>query len=242
MDFDRTPQNFLLWLRSRKPQLARLLDGARSIGSSGRRVEIRAPGEGWPGAEIFSRREELSSAVREFWGAGAVLELSNTPWDKERLPFPVTASKVWNHVAFFALEGEGSAVAIIRKPALEKLPAKNGGKAEIGEFEKAGGVLWRGLPSKTGEFFPSLLDRLLPLMREERSYVHLVTGFAGHEIAGELESALYAVKEWGTPLSPAPLLQKYIGRIHFADSENPSPGLALALSLAKACDINEDGR
>jgi hypothetical protein len=242
MAFDRTPQNFLLWLRSRRPHLARLLDGARSLGRFGQSVELKAPGEGWPGTEIFSRREELSLAVREFWGEGAVFEVAKTPWDRERLPFPVTSSKVWNHVAFFALEGGFSAVAVVRKPALEKLLAQGGGKGGTGEFERSGGIVWRDLPSEPGEFFPELLDRLLALMREERSYVHLVTGFKSHEAAGEQEAALYAVKEWGTPLSPAPLLQKYIGRVHFADSDNPSLGLGLAISLAKPGVKDEDGR
>ncbi len=211
-----TPHNFLLNLRVANPEVARLLDFARMVSLEGETIVIKAPSEGWPGKELFGRIGELESLVRSFFGERCRVSLLPVPLPPETLPSPVMAGKVNNHALFWARRDGVGAALLARKPEIAKAAESkillNGQNAvDFGaEFFRAGTI-------------SELLDTLLAKMREEFSYAHIIVPFEGHEAARELEYGLYAAKEWGTPHSPAPLLQRFIGRLHYCDPASP-PG------------------
>jgi hypothetical protein len=81
---------------------------------------------------------------------------------------------------------------------------------------------------------PDILADLCRLARETSSYAQLVLPFPGDEEADRLEARLCAVKEWGTPDVPAPILQKYVGRLHYLAPGASSIGVRAAeITLAR---------
>jgi hypothetical protein len=241
-----TPHNFLLYLRTRRPRLARPLDGARGLSFLQGAFEAAIDPDGWHGRELAALGGPMAEAVRAYFGAGATLRIVPAPADPERLPLPVLTSKAWNHVAFLAGAGEGGrwAALAVRKPAYAARWAGTGvegwrerlaAEPDAALFELGAGPL--------DDLLPGLLDRLCAMAVAGRSYVHLVTVFPGHDEADRLESRLYAVKEWGTPDTPGPLLQKYVGRLHYLDPARPPAGFRIARGAAAEAVVtgNEKG-
>lgn len=230
----RTPHNFLLHLRNRSPWAARLLDGARSLSFIGGVLEVKIDLATWPGTELAARADEAGAEVSRFFGEGARLAFAAAPSNPERLPFSVNASKYWNHVAFtcFTEEGGGSVLAL-RKTDYAAWLAN--GEAKGGEMPDgfhhswppvAGGGPTEGMVVA----LPVLLDSLCAYARTNLSYAQLVMAFPGHEAAEVLEATLYAIRDWGTPLTPPAVLQKYTGRIHYTDPQFAPLGIKMSLS------------
>lgn len=224
-----TPQDFLLFLRTRHPPLARRLDGAAGLEISGRELRIRVAPGSWCEAELAARVDLLARLAADLFGAGAAVVLA--PGGGPALPLPVASTKVWNHVAFWA-RGRRQGVAAVRKPrylerwaaAPDPFPAE-----ELADPE----VLARGYgapgglpPGESPEAWclPEILEDLGALAREGASYAQLVTPFPGDAEADRLEARLLAVKEWGTPRVPAAILQKYVGRLHYLAPDDRSAG------------------
>ncbi len=218
-----TVLDYLVLLRNRAPCLARRTDGISGLERSGTVLRLRAPEGSWALGELGSRAGDLEAWARTLFGPGTRPEVAASTPDPERLPFPVLSSKHWKHVAFWAWEGGRSAVLCLRKTdypgALE--PGGPGPRVEVIEAAHPPGEPWEALPG--------LLDTLCGLARAARSYVHLVCPFPGDPPADRLEARLYGVKEWGTPATPAPVLRKYCGRIHYTDPRRPPLGVRAAL-------------
>ncbi len=225
-----TPHDFWLHLRVHRPDLARRLDGVRGLERAAGALLVRAPAGSWSLAEIEARRADLGREAERFFGAGVPVRVEAGPADPEALPLPVVASKVWNHVAFWAWGEAGSAVVAVRKPRyLEQwLPAasRSGDVAAPGEDPEA--TVLREEEPDPAEALPALLDRLAELARAASSYAQLVAAFPGDDAAGRLEARLYAAKEWGTPVTPAPVLHKYVGRLHYVGPAAPLLGVRTA--------------
>lgn len=229
------PHNFLLHLRNRHPWGARLLDGVKGLGLAGSTLEIKIDTSDWPGNELSRRAGELGAIASKFFGKEVGLSLFHSPSDAEHLPFPVTATKYWNHVAFLHL-GDDGAVGVfgLRKTAYAELLRADGStpgeNAEAFTFGRpAGGnePLGRHLDA-----LPDLLDLMATTARAQSSYVQLVTPFPGHERAEALEGRYCSIKEWGTPATPPAILQKFAGRIHYLTPSASHRGLSLAKSAA----------
>ncbi|MBI5442992.1 MAG: hypothetical protein HY900_17480, partial [Deltaproteobacteria bacterium] len=207
---------------TRAPWLARRLDGISGMELTGGALLLRAPGRSWAYGELEGHRRPLEEAARGFFGPGTRLLVEPSPAE-EVLPFPVLSTKTWNHVAFWAWSGGVSVVLALPKPAyLEALRASDPTNAARSHAEAR--VLRHEAPAgRSGAdaaawVLPDVLDGLCALAREKASYAQLVTGFPGDTEADLLESRLYAVKEWGTPTTPGPVLQKYVGRAHYASA------------------------
>ncbi len=224
-----TPHDFWLHLRVHRPDLARRLDGVRGIERTAGALVVRAPAGSWSLAEIEARLADLGREAGRFFGEALPVRVEAGPADPEALPLPVLASKVWNHVAFWAWDQEGSAVVAVRKPRyLEHwLPAasRSGGGAPEADPEAA--VLRMPEPDPS-EALPTLLDRLAELARASSSYAQLVAAFPGDGLAERLEARLYATKEWGTARTPGPVLHKYVGRLHYVGPAAPPLGVRTA--------------
>lgn len=222
---DRNPHNFLLQLRCLRPALARRFDGMRTLGLSGGVLTVRAPLRSWPGSDLAALRGEVEAEAARFFGAGTRFAVEDAPEDPERLPFPVTATKHWNHVAFLSPEPGGFRALALSKTLYAALdPAK-------AEAEPDGeGV--RRFSFREGadplDALAPLLDWAAALAREASSYVQFVAAFPGDEAADRWEARLYAAKEWGTPRTPPALLARHAGRLHYADPAAPLLGIRLA--------------
>lgn len=222
-----TPHNFLLHLRNHAPALARRLDNVRGMGFYGGALRLTVYPEGWTGRELTARHEELEMRARAFFGPETTLALETTDDDPQRLPFAVTASKVWNHVVFVWSDATGRGLWVVRKPA-------------YGDWVKAGDPKSESTPPSSGlagegpllDALPGLADWLCTLARDQRSYFHLVTPFPGDGIADRWEGRLYGIKEWGTPKTPGSILHKYLGRIHYCDPTSPLAGVEVARKIA----------
>lgn len=233
----RGPHDFVLHLRNREPFLARRLDGILGMALTGGELRLRAPEGSWGLVELERNRDRLADEAAAFFGEGTNVFLEGAQ-AQERLPFPVLASKTWNHAVFWVWSGRTSVALAVPKPVyLEWLEPR---RLELpAALEQAGShprirVFRRESPSGATELkgagwaLPDLADQLCALAREEGSYAQVVCRFPGDEEADFLEGRLYATKEWGTPNTPGPILQKYLGRLHYA-----SPGL-LGLRTAEA--------
>lgn len=232
-----TPHDFLLRLRGCAPALARRFDGIQGMERAGAELRIRAPARSWTLQELEQRRDELAREGERFFGPPFSAALQPGPEDPEALPFPVLSAKVWNHLAFLVWEGPRAGVLTVRKPRYREawIPAARAEDGAALRFLEDPEAAWFPAELPAGEgpeaALPGLLDELAALAREGGSYAHLVAGFPGDEAADRLEARLYAVKEWGTPRTPAPLLHKYTGRLHYADPRRPPLGLRLARRL-----------
>lgn len=228
------PHDFLLWLRGCAPALARRFDGIRGMERAGAELRVRAPTQSWTLHELEHRRDEVAREVERFFGPPFSAVLQPGPEDPEALPFSVVSSKMWNHVGFFAWEGRRAGVLAVRKPRYGEtwIPAARTGDGPALRLLEDPEAAWlpAELPQGAGPeaALPGLLDDLAALAREGGSYAHLVASFPGDEVADRLEARLYAVKEWGTPRTPAPLLHKYTGRLHYGSPTRPLLGLRLA--------------
>ncbi|MBE0617935.1 MAG: hypothetical protein IH608_08425, partial [Proteobacteria bacterium] len=214
------------------------LDGITGLERSGDEIRLRAPASSWAHRELLGQQGELVAEARRFFGAAVGVNLlAGTP-DPEVLPFPVLASKVWNHVAFWVWDGSRSGALVVRKPRYREVwlaTAATAGEEALHPLTEPE-VVWlerslHGGGPGPADALPHLLDELSALTRSAASYAHLVAAFPGDANAEALEARLYGVKEWGTPRTPAPLLQKYVGRLHYADAERPPLGLRLARRL-----------
>lgn len=229
------PHNFLLHLRNSHPWGARLFDGLKGLGLAGSTLEIKIDTSDWPGSELSRRADELGAIASKFFDREVGLSLMHSPADAEHLPFPVTATKYWNHVAFLHL-GEDGAVGVfgLRKTAYAEMLKGDG--ATPGENAGAFTFGWPSggneAPENHLEALPGLLDLLAATARAQASYVQLVTPFPGHERAEALEGRYCSIKEWGTPTTPSAILQKYAGRIHYLTPQASHRGLSLAKSAA----------
>lgn len=230
-----SPHDFLLYLRGKNPELARRLDHFTSLGLTDGALKLKLDTSCWPGTELVARRSELEKLVAVFFGTDTPLSIATLSIEQgapnpERLPFPVTSSKYWNHVAFVShAKGRYSALAV-PKPIYEKfdgLTAKALQNIPEAEIIHA--------PADTANMAEALalfVDPLTALAKEKGSYVHFLTHFPGDAEATALEARLYAVKEWGTPDTPCALARKYLGRLHYCDPARPPLGLRLAKELA----------
>lgn len=223
-----TPHDFWLHLRVRRPDLARRLDGLQGMEIAPGALVVRAPRGGWSLAEIEARFAELGGEAAGFFGPGVGVRVEATAADPEALPFAVLASKEWNHAAFWAWDAGGSAVLAVRKPRYLQgwVPATSGplgGPAPCAGDPEA--AVFREEGPDPAEALPPLLDRLADLARASSSYAQLVAAFPGDAAADRLEARLYAAKEWGTPRTPAPVLQKYVGRLHYVSPSAPPLGV-----------------
>ena len=216
-----TVLDYLLLLRNRAPHLARRTDGISGLERSGEVLRLKAPHGSWALEELSRRAGELEGWARALFGPGTGLEVGASPADPERLPFPVISSKHWNHVAFWTWEGDRSLVLCLRKTDYPGGLGHDGPGPEVIGAAHPPGEPWDALPG--------LLDALCALARDARSYVHLVCPFPGDPAADLLEARLYGVKEWGTPGTPGPVLQRYCGRIHYTDPRRPPLGVRACL-------------
>ena len=241
-----TAYDLLLHLRCRVPHLARRLDAIRSLGCRNGVLTVLVPEDSWCLDELCRHQGELQREAERVFGHLVRLEIDLAPAAPQALPLPVMSSKYWNHVAFVAATPDGVGAVVVPKPQyldrwLDTLAA--GGTPDPTADSAGRGV--RVLRHPGGETqataetpmviaLPDLLDELAALARAERSYVQLVTAFPGDPAADRLESRLYAVKEWGTPRTPGPILQKYVGRIHYSGPDQPILGMRLAERVAAA--------
>ncbi len=211
-------------LRIHAPELARRLDGIAGLERSGPVVRIRVPEGSWCARELSRRTGTLTAEVRRLFGPEYGMEIVPAPPDPERLPFPVLASKHWNHVVFLAWHGGRTAALAVPKPRYAQAWLAHETPPDPGDDPEA--VLYRfGGPPEA--VLPELLDRLAELARRTRSYAQLVAPFPGDAAADRLEALLYRTRDWGTPRTPAQVLQKYTGRIHYADPDRPPLGIRL---------------
>ena len=236
-----TPHDFLLRLRNRHPFLARRLDGIRGLAREGGALRVSVPEGSWSHRELEGCQEDIAAAAETFFGEPLALELHVGSGDPEALPFAVAASKVWNHAVFWTWEGARSAVLAVRKTTYAErwIPAaRASGEEGLAVRLAAQGeafVRTYAVPDDGVEWIlPSILEDLFGLARETMSYAQLVAAFPGDEEADRLEARLYAVKEWGTPAVPAPLLHKYVGRVHYACPRALPLGLRLARQAMRA--------
>lgn len=243
-----SPHDLILHLRTHCPGLARRLDGVRGVGRTGDVLVVRAPAGSWSLGELTREAEGLEREARRVLGPGVTVRLEASPPDPEALPFPATASKVWNHLAFWAWTGAQAAFAAVPKPRYAESWLPLGGAAgpaqvlQEAEQDPRTRLLIYDAPAElpAGEdgpswTLPAALDDLAALARDCGSYVHLVTPFPGDLEAARLEGRLLAVKEWGTPATPGPVLQKYVGRLHYVAADAPPLGVRVArLALGAA--------
>ena len=205
---------------------------------SGNAIRLQAPADGWAHRALREQGQELAAEASRFFGATMEVNLVTGKADPEGLPFPVLSSKVWNHAAFWAWDGNRSGALVVRKPRYREVwlaTAAAAGEEALDPLTDSE-VVWLETSRSTGgpqvaDALPDLLDELAALARGASSYAQLLAAFPGDEVAEALEARLYAIKEWGTPNTPAPLLQKYVGRLHYADPERPPLGLRLARRL-----------
>jgi len=230
-------QDFLMTLRTRRPDLARRFDGIRSLGFSAGTLTAAADPVGWTGRELASRQDEIAVAAARFFGPGTTFALADAPAEPLGLPFPVLSTKAWNHVAFLAWEEDGRwAAPAVRKPAYREHWQAAPPEAWAALDAEGDEALFAGCfaPEEGPEnLLPGLMDALAALARRTFSYAQLVTPFPGDAVADRLEARLYAVKEWGTPATPAPLFPKYVGRLHYLDPAAPPAGFAAARFLVR---------
>ena len=232
----KTPHNFLLHLHNCAPWAARLLDGAKAIGLENGALKVKIDQTSWPGLELSDRRAELEEEARRFFEGQINLLLLEAPFDPWALPFPVNASKFWNHAAFIRVEpGAGVEVVALRKTLYAKMTK---GEVEPGGVEGIVRFEFEARPPESGEdllldSLPRIADRLCALARGESSYAHLLSAFPGHGEAERLEGRLYGIKEWGTPVTPSAILQKYLGRLHYVNPRLPQVGLIFRQGLCR---------
>ena len=217
------PQDFLTFLRTRCPPLARRFDGVLGLAWEGRELRVRVTAGSWCEIELDHWREETGLLAERLFGAGTRVHLEAVAADPLALPLPVASTKVWNHVAFWARGTRQAAAVAVRKPRyLERwtVLAEGPSDDELADPEvfTASYEVPSSLPP--GEdadtwLLPGLAEDLCRLGRDAASYVQLLLPFPGDGRAHRLEARLGAVKEWGTPEVPAAILQKYLGRIHY---------------------------
>ncbi|GAB6063787.1 hypothetical protein [Deferrisoma palaeochoriense] len=215
-------------LRLHAPDLARRLDGITGLERTGAALRIRSPAGSWSWRELSAARGRLAEEASRAFGEPVTVELREGPPDPERLPFPVLSSKHWNHVAFWAWHGSRWALVAAPKPEYQArwvgAPAPPAAPLDL-----RGDVPPQGIEHA----LPSLLDALARAAQAERSYAHLVCPFPGDAQADRLERVLHTAKDWGTPRTPGPILQRYVGRIHYVDPDAPPTGVRIAMGLAK---------
>lgn len=216
-----TPHNFLLNLRTVNPGLARLFDGVTRLSLSGGTLLMRIDPALWPGSEITERKTELDGETESFFGRGCKTKLESAPLPAGYIPAPITATKYYNHIAFLRFGPDFCAGYFVIRKTLYSEKYLKGGLAALdpGEYLLQNPVECppgRG-PDDLLRSMPGICDHLCGLARTSMSYVQILTLFPGHDFADLIESRLYAIKEWGTPGTPPAVLQKYLGRIHYAD-------------------------
>ncbi len=214
----------LTHLRIHAPDLARRMDGIAGLERAGRRVRIRVPAGGWCARELEARTGRLAAEVRRVFGAEFGVELVPAAPDPERLPFPVLASKHWNHVVFLAWHAGRTAALAVPKPRYSEAWLAHEGPPDPENDPEAAAYRFTG---SLEAVLPQLLDRLAELARRKRSYAQIVTSFPGDDAADRIEGLLYRIRDWGTPCTPAPVLQKYTGRVHYTDPGRPPLGMRL---------------
>jgi hypothetical protein len=218
--------------------MARRLDHFTSLGFTDGALRLKFDTSSWPGAELMERRGELEELISIFFGAGATLVIEEATPNPERLPFPVTSSKYWNHVAFI-VEARGSYAALaVPKPIYAKLDAYEKPDSDttaepLANYPEIATLCAPAATKSMAEALVSFVDPLTALAKERGSYVHFLTPFPGDAEATALEARLYAVKEWGTPDTPSAIARKFLGRLHYCDPAQPLLGLRLAKTLLK---------
>jgi hypothetical protein len=256
---DTSPHNFLLYLRGRHPALARRLEDFRSLGFTDGALRLATDTSGWPGSELLNQPKELEAAVKAFFGDGAGLVIDEANPDRERLPFPITSTKYWNHVAFIASQGGTTVALVMPKPVYAKLTVDESDTAALEADPEI--LILRHRCDKprqavatdsreTGASSPQetfatgsqeavasalfhFIDPLADLARERGSYVHFLTPFPGDGGATALEARLYSIKEWGTPATPSAIARKFLGRLHYCDPAVAPLGIRLANTLTQ---------
>ncbi len=228
-----TVQGLLLRLRGLAPPLARRLDGAVGLGWDGTALTVRVPEGSWSLAETGRLRDGLARAVRAHFGRTAGLRLEPAPPEPERLPFPVLASKVWNHVGFWVWDADRFGVLAVPKPRYLDgwLPAARARGDRAVDPGGTDDVLWTAgeiRPGNPEDAPAAFLDPLADLCRQRRSYIQFVTPFPGDAMADRLEARLAAGRDWGTPATPGPVLARYTGRLHYVSARRPVLGIRLA--------------
>lgn len=231
---DRSPHGFLLYLRARHPALARRFESFTTLGHTEGALRAKLDHTGWPGAELMALAEQgkpFAEAVRAFFGPESAVELEPAASDPERLPFPVTSTKYWNHVAFIVGAEESSALVALPKPVYAELLKEGAAAEEFVAHEKV--LTMRVDEPRLAAALLHFIDPLAALARELRSYVHFLTPFPGDAEATALEARLYSMKEWGTPSTPYEIARKFLGRLHYCDPDAPPLGARIALELAQ---------
>ncbi|GAB4249519.1 hypothetical protein [Deferrisoma sp.] len=215
-------------LRLHAPDLARRLDGITGLERTQAGLRVKVPGAGWAHRELLAARDRLAAEAARVFGHGLEIEIAPGPADPERLPFPVLSSKYWNLVAFWVWDRLRWTALAVPKPEYHTrwVDAPEPPAAPLA----LRGEVPRGGPAHA---LPELLDALAAEAQHRRSYVHLVTPFPGDEEADRLERVLYAAKDWGTPHTPGPVLQRYVGRIHYVDPDTFPAGIRIARGLVK---------
>lgn len=240
MTLPRTPHDFLLYLRTRCPALARRLDGLGGLERAGSGLALRVPEGSWAHQELDAQKQLLETEAQRFFGPRMGTELFPTPADPEALPLPVLSSKYWNHVAFCGWSPRRAAVLAVRKPRYLDHWLPRALRVPDGDLLRETladpDCAWFGYSTPhslpPGEdavtwLLPQLLEDLAALARAGGSYAHLVSAFPGDPTAERWESRLYAAKEWGTPSVPSSILRKYAGRLHYAGPGETLLGLRL---------------
>ncbi len=232
---DRNPQNFLIHLRNSCAPLARRMDGVRTLGLGGGVLTLKVDTASWPGSELVAGGGELEGYAAGFFGDGTSVAFDEAAPDPQRLPFPINASKVWNHVSFISVASDHP-VGVLSVRKRDYANWVKTGWVKTGEPGEGGEQLLLPASGATGidsliAAMPQLVDQLCAMARENRSYAQLVMRFPGDVDADRIEGALYSVKEWGTPETPGPIFQKFLGRIHYVDPCTEILGLKLADQL-----------
>lgn len=233
----------LLHLRCHAPALARRLDGMRSLGIRGDVLTVGVDEDGWHARELIGRKGALEGEAARVFDRPVRVVVESRPPRPDPLPFPVTSTKYWNHLAFLAATAHGLGVVAVPKPVYldQWLPqAAAGSVPDLAAASDDEAVRVFRYPAPVGTptaeawlaALPAVLDALASLARSHRSYAQLVMAFPGDPTADCLEAKLYGIKEWGTPHTPSPILHKYVGRLHYLAPDATHLGLRLAASAS----------
>lgn len=237
--------DLLLHLRCQAPALARRLDGVRGLGIRGDVLTVGVDEESWYARELNGRKAELEAEAAWVFGRSVRVVLESRPPRPDPLPFPVTSTKFWNHLAFLAATPHSLGVVAVPKPvyldqwlsqaAADSAPdlaaAPGDGPVRVFRYpppvDAPAAEAWLAA-------LPAILDALAALARSHHSYAQLVMAFPGDPTADRLEAKLYGIKEWGTPQTPGPILHKYVGRLHYLAPDATHLGLRLAARASGA--------